>query len=94
MLAAKQFSDTPRSRQTICLGLVCITEFGCVEAALKELANISDITLGDPQGNRIPACIFVQRGSDKERIAELERLQGVMKVDVAYAHTMEEDEVQ
>lgn len=94
MLAAKPFTTSEKPKQTLCLGLVCIAEYGALEAVIEQLSETPDITLGDAQGNRIPACIFVQRGNDKERIAEIEALTGVMKVDVAYAHTIEEDEVQ
>ena len=99
MLTAKQFSERSehnqtQHNQTLCLGIVCITEHQGLEVALEQLQTHGATTLGEPQGNRIPGCVFVRRGQDKELLAELESLNGIMKVEVAYAHTIEEDEVQ
>jgi hypothetical protein len=94
MLTAKQFSQRTEHKQTLCLGLVCIAEHQRLAVALAQLQAHGAASLGEPQGNRIPACVFTPRGQDKELLAEIESLEGIMKVEVAYAHTIEEDEVQ
>ena len=94
MLTAKQFSNYAKRRETLCLGIVCIAEHRRLAVALEQLQAHGAASLGVPQGNRIPACVFTLQGKDKELLAEIESLEGIMKVEVAYAHTIEEEEVQ
>ena len=87
-------ADGAANQDNLCLGIVCIAEHQRLPVALAELKAHGAPTLGQPQGNRIPACVFTRRGRDKELLAALEQLEGVARVEVAYAHTIEEDEVQ
>tara|TARA_R110002096_G_scaffold239101_1_gene430713 strand:- start:74427 stop:74711 length:285 start_codon:yes stop_codon:yes gene_type:complete len=94
MLTATQFSNRTKHTQMLCLGIVCIAEHERLATALEQLQAHGEVTVGLAQGNRIPACVFTPRGQDKALLAELESLDGIMTVEVAYAHTIEEDEVQ
>ena len=94
MLTETQFSSRTERKETLCLGIVCIAEYGRLDIALKQLQDHGEVSLGLPQGNRIPACVFTLRGQDKELLAELESLEAIMTIEVAYAQTIEEDEVQ
>jgi hypothetical protein len=76
------------------LGLVILAEHNQVAAAIAQLQQHGAPSVGEPQGHRIPACVVTRRGHDKDLIAELEGLASVLKVEVAYAQTLEEDEVQ
>lgn len=81
-------SDTS---EEICLGIVITAAFERRSEALVQLRQFEAVELGRPSGNRLPGCVVVRRGHDKELIEKIEALPAVARVEVAFAQVIEEE---
>ena len=74
----------------LCLGLVILPEAGRQAQLLAELKRFPAISVGQPQGHRVPAVAEIACGRDEELIAGLEQSPSVLRVDVVFAQIIEE----
>jgi len=80
-------------KQEICLGLVITVAHDNVENAVWEITAQGIAELGLPQGNRIPACLIAKPGCEREQIAAMESLSAVLRVEVAFAQVLTENDL-
>ena len=70
------------------LGLVLTLDpaEGTRDALAAALLGRSDVTCGELNGQRLPLALQTQVGCDREAIAALQALPGVVFCDVVYVH--------
>ena len=79
------------SERELVLGVVVVPEAGLREQAINELRSDGAIELGPAQAHRLPGCICTAVGCDEEILSRLESLPSVLKVEVVFAHLLEEE---
>ncbi len=73
------------------LGLVIMPEASRLSDAIASLRTLPHVTLGPPQGHRIPATTVTMAGRDEALLDGLRALDGVLHVDAVFAHFLEEE---
>ena len=78
---------------TLCLGLVILPEPGRMGDLVDVLRERDDVEIGEPQVHGLPASAFAPVGADEALIARLEALAPVLRVEVVFAQTLNEESI-
>lgn len=82
------FRSLDGSPEDLCLGIVVFPKADCLAEALAELAQLSDLELGETQDHRIPCVAISKVGRDEALLQRIESLPSVLKAEVVYAEVL------